>query len=273
MTSSLTSLDSLEQALSLQSPVQILAAVHEVFGPRAAILSSMQRAGAALCHMADRAGLAFPVIFVDTGVLHPETLAVRDRMIETHPHLRVRTLHPVRSFEQQTKDEGLLYLSKEGQERCCELRKSDPLRAIRGELDVLVGALRRDEGGRRGAVKFVEPDATLGVMRIHPFARLSRSELKDYMTAHPDALEHPLHRMGFPTVGCFPCTTPVRADEEERAGRWRHLADVAYCGINPADRPLPETGGPETPSEETLPSQETLDAKVLLGRLEDRLRR
>jgi phosphoadenosine phosphosulfate reductase len=42
--------------------------------------------------------------------------------------------------------------------------------------------------------------------------------------------------MGFPTIGCYTCTTPVRPDEDARAGRWRHLADVAYCGINPTDR-------------------------------------
>ena len=47
---------------------------------------------------------------------------------------------------------------------------------------------------------------------------------------------NPLHRMGYPTIGCFPCTTPVLADEPERAGRWRHLAGVAYCGLNPVDR-------------------------------------
>jgi phosphoadenosine phosphosulfate reductase len=42
--------------------------------------------------------------------------------------------------------------------------------------------------------------------------------------------------MGFPTIGCYTCTTPVRPDEPERAGRWRHLAGVEYCGINPTDR-------------------------------------
>jgi phosphoadenosine phosphosulfate reductase len=47
---------------------------------------------------------------------------------------------------------------------------------------------------------------------------------------------NPLHAMGFPTIGCFPCTTPVRPDEPERAGRWRHLAGAEYCGINPVDR-------------------------------------
>jgi phosphoadenosine phosphosulfate reductase len=46
---------------------------------------------------------------------------------------------------------------------------------------------------------------------------------------------NPLHALGFPTIGCFPCTTPVLPDEPERAGRWRHLAGVQYCGINPGD--------------------------------------
>jgi phosphoadenosine phosphosulfate reductase len=42
--------------------------------------------------------------------------------------------------------------------------------------------------------------------------------------------------MGYPTIGCFTCTTPVLPNEPERAGRWRHLASVEYCGINPTDR-------------------------------------
>jgi phosphoadenosine phosphosulfate reductase len=186
--------------------------------------------------MADRAGLELEVVFVDTGVLHPETIATRDRLAATHPHLRVRTLAPERAFADQTRDEGVLYLTREGQERCCDLRKSAPLRAIRGEYDAFLAPLRRDEGGRRANLKVVELDPELGLLRIHPFARLTRAELLGYLAAHPDATVNPLHAMGFPTIGCFPCTTPVREDEDERAGRWRHLAGVEYCGINPTDR-------------------------------------
>ncbi len=226
----------LAEALAKKTPLEILALVSEVFGPRVAILSSMQRAGTALAHMADRAGLKMDVLFVDTGVLHPETLATRDRLQATHPNLNVRTLHPARSFAAQTKESGLLYLSKEGQERCCELRKSDPLQTVRGQYDALVGALRRDEGGRRSLIQAVELDRELGLLRVHPMAHFSRADLDAYLDAHPDAVVNPLHEMGFATIGCFPCTTPVRPDEEERAGRWRHLADVAYCGINPTDR-------------------------------------
>jgi phosphoadenosine phosphosulfate reductase len=148
----------------------------------------------------------------------------------------VRTLAPARSFAEQTREEGLLYVSKEGQERCCDLRKSEPLRADRGRYVALLSALRREEGGRRGAVPLATFDEDLGVLRIHPLATWTATELDRYEQAHPDVLANPLHAMGFPTIGCYTCTTPVRPDEDARAGRWRHLADVAYCGINPTDR-------------------------------------
>lgn len=226
----------LDERLSSLEPVEVLRHVAAAFGPRAAILSSMQRADTALCHLADRAGLSFDVLFVDTGVLHPETLATRDELVRTHPRLSVRTLAPARSFAEQTRDEGVLYLTKEGQERCCDLRKSEPLASVRGQYDAMIAPIRRDEGGLRSKIRVIEVDDTQGVVRIHPFAALSRAALDTYIGSHADVVVHPLHALGFPSIGCFPCTTPVREDEDERAGRWRHLAGVAYCGINPTDR-------------------------------------
>jgi phosphoadenosine phosphosulfate reductase len=229
-------LDPLNRRFHDAPPLSILRLVWEIFGARAAILSSMQRASTAMCHLADRAGLGFDVLFIDTGVLHAETLTTRDEIARTHPSLRVLTLSPERSFADQTREEGLLYLAPEGQERCCDLRKSAPLRAIRGRYDALLSALRRDEGGARGRVTPFGIDVQMNALRVHPFASLSHADVDDYFRAHSDALENPLHAMGFPSIGCFPCTTPVLPSEPERAGRWRHLASVAYCRINPVDR-------------------------------------
>lgn len=229
-------LDDLNARFRSVDPLETLRFVHATFGRRAAILSSMQRAGTALCYLADRAGLDFDVLFVDTGVLHRETLDTRDELARAHPHLRVRTLSPARSFSQQTAEEGLLYLSREGQERCCELRKSAPLAGVRGEHDALIGALRRGEGGARASVEIFGVDPEMNALRVHPFANVTADELDSLIAQAPDIVVNPLHAMGFPTIGCFPCTTPVRPDEPERAGRWRHLAGVEYCGINPVDR-------------------------------------
>ncbi len=229
-----SSLAALNQRFRGAPPLDVLGFVHETFGERAALLSSMQRAGCALVHMADRAGLPFDVLFVDTGLLHAHTLATRDALVAAHPRLRVVTLTPAQSVEAQTREHGVLYLSKAGQERCCELRKSAPLRATRGRYDALVGALRRSEGGRRGEVETFDLDPEQQALRVHPLAHTSDDELDAYIAAH-DVVSNPLHALGFPTIGCFPCTTPVRPDEDARAGRWRHLAEVTYCGINPTD--------------------------------------
>src|SRR5688572_11965527 len=109
------SLEALNARLEGAEPLDVLRFVHRTFGKRAAILSSMQRAGTLLCRLADRAGLDFDVVFVDTGVLHTETLRTRDELARTHPHLRVITLSPARTFAEQTAEEGLLYLSPDGQ--------------------------------------------------------------------------------------------------------------------------------------------------------------
>lgn len=231
-----TDLDALESRFASASPAEILAFAHHVFGARLALLSSMQRAGTMLCHLADRAALDLDVLFVDTGVLFPESLATRDRIIAAHPHLRIKTLTPLRTLADQTREEGVLYLTREGQERCCDLRKSEPLRAVRGAYDALVGALRRDEGGARAKVRVFDIDPDMNALRVHPLAHLSREQLDSYIAEHTDVVVNPLHAMGYPTIGCYSCTTPVRADEPERAGRWRHLAGVEYCGINPTDR-------------------------------------
>src|SRR5262249_10593076 len=141
----------------------------------------------------------------------------------------------LKTFAEQTREEGLLYLSREGQERCCQLRKSVPLHAVRGRYDALIAALRAAEGGARRRVEHFDIDSANNALRIHPLANLSNEALDAYLAAHADVVVNPLHAMGFATIGCFPCTTPVRPDEDERAGRWRHLETVQYCGINPVD--------------------------------------
>lgn len=231
-----TDLEGLNARFRDAPPIELLRFAHETFGARAAILSSMQRAGTALCRLADLEGLAFDVLFVDTGVLHEQTLWTRDEVARTHPNLRVRTLTPEKTFAEQTREEGLLYLSKEGQERCCDLRKTAPLLTVKGQYDAVIGALRRGEGGARSRVEPFGLDPAMGALRIHPFAGLAYADLEWLMGQLPGVVVNPLHALGFPTIGCFPCTTPVRPDEPERAGRWRHLAGVEYCGINPVDR-------------------------------------
>jgi phosphoadenosine phosphosulfate reductase len=234
-------LDALNDRFEGKHPLEVMRFVHEAFGSRAAILSSMQRAGTTMCQMADTAGLAFDVVFVDTGVLHPETLWTRDQVVRLHKRLSVITIQPDRTLLEQCADEGVLYVTREGQERCCRLRKKEPLLKLRGKYDALLASLRRDEGGSRSRTRTFALDSGMNALRVHPFAYFKRDDIQDYATRHPELPLNPLHSLGFASIGCYTCTTPVMPGEGDRAGRWRHLAGVEYCGINPMDVGLAET--------------------------------
>lgn len=209
----------------------------ETFGGRLGMLSAFQQAGCLLCHRVRDLGFAgaVDVLFVDTGVNFPETLDTVDRVRREYG-FNVRSLHPARTMAEQARDEGVLYLSKDGQERCCHLRKTEPLFQIVGQYDALLGSLNRGAGGKRANVPVVAIDAQLNLLRVHPLFNMTNDELMREVE-EKQVIVNPLHAQGYPTVSCNRCTTPVIPGENERAGRWRHLEGAAvYCKINPTDR-------------------------------------
>ncbi len=224
----------LNNTFNERTPQELLAWAKDIFGPRLAAMSSMQRAGNVICHMISGMPKPMSVVFVDTGVLFPETLETRDRLAAEYG-LEIRTLKPKQTMQEQTAELGVLYLSAEGQKQCCELRKNEPLDAVRDDYDALIGSLRRADGGRRGTCPVLSVDTRLNLLRINVLANFSDEDLDRYIAEHKVIL-NPLHDQGFATIGCNRCTTPVLPTEPKRAGRWRHLGPWSvYCGINPTD--------------------------------------
>lgn len=225
----------LNRTLDNQSPAELLRWAAHVFGSRLAALSAMQMAGSVVCHMLADMRLNVPVLFVDTGVNFQETLDTRDRIAREYG-LRMITLYPRQTMAEQTAEQGVLYLTPDGQKQCCALRKIQPLRAVAGEYDGIIGSLRRTEGGRRGGVPILAIDPEMDVVRVNVLANLSDEQLDQYVKEHA-VIVNPLHAQGFTTISCNRCTTPVLPSEPPRAGRWRHLGPwSAYCHINPTDR-------------------------------------
>lgn len=232
----LTQLDLLElnRTFEERTPQELLQWACEMFGDRLAAISSMQRSGNAICHMISTQKLPISVLFVDTGVLFQETLDTRDRLQQEYG-LQIVTLHPEQTMEQQTNELGVLYLTPEGQQQCCELRKTAPLLKIAGDYDCLIGSLRRSDGGKRAACPILAVDPRMNCLRVNPLVNCSDEQLQSYLSEN-SVITNPLHEQGFATIGCNRCTTPVLPNEPRRAGRWRHLGPWSvYCGINPTD--------------------------------------
>ena len=72
-------------------------------------------------------------------------------------------------------------------------------------------------------------------------ATWTRKKTWDYILEH-NVPYNPLMDQGYPSVGCWPCTKPAGADDDERAGRWAGQAKTE-CGIHTFVQPIEPAAG------------------------------
>ena len=84
---------------------EILTWTWERFGKQAAIGTSYQGSGLVIIHHARKLGLDFPVFTIDTGLLFPETAALKDRL-EAFFGIQIEGLHPAQTVDEQRESYG-----------------------------------------------------------------------------------------------------------------------------------------------------------------------
>lgn len=241
-------LEEVNRELADKSPDEILRWAVDMFGSRLALQSSMQKTAGVLMHMITQISPETEIIFVDTGVHFPETLATRDEFISRFG-ANIKTYAPAKTMDEQQTEYGRhLYLSKDaegapGYETCCRLRKEVPfVNAVLGRFDAVAGGLMRAEGGARKDIPIVSYDPRIEAYKVYPLAMWTPEQVNEYTQKH-NLPVHALYAQGFASIGCSTCTTPVKPGEDNRAGRWRHIREAApepmksplYCGINFSD--------------------------------------
>lgn len=245
------------------SPQEIIRWSYRTFGPKLAMLSSLQKTASALTYILYAEGMTdVEIIFIDTGYHFQETLDLRDRMIERYG-VNIKTYHPKMNPEEQFRTYGReLYLKDGDYQVCCRMRKEEPYLRAAEPFDAIVSGLMRSEGGARKNLQVVTEDPRINGYKIHPLLNWSVEDVKNYLNMN-QVLVHPLHNLGYPSIGCFTCTTAVKPDEDERAGRWRHIREAnpngpkkLYCGINFSDRQHAEPKREPKPTAEKEKTQE-----------------
>jgi phosphoadenosine phosphosulfate reductase len=211
----------------------ILAWAWQTYGERAAIGTSFQGAGLVAMQTAYANGFRFPVFTIDTGLLFPETLALKSD-IEQRLGLTIESLHPEQTVEQQSAELGH-ELWKTKPDLCCSLRKVIPLQKKLATLDVWITGLRRQQNDSREKIRIVELyhfDVLRDryIIKLNPMAAWTRDQVQSYIKEHQLPV-NALATQGYRSIGCQPCTRPVAEGESERAGRWTGF-DKSECGIH-----------------------------------------
>jgi phosphoadenosine phosphosulfate reductase len=212
--------------------VQAKAAIHDVLREswgQPCVTSSFQAEAVVLLHMLIEERPEIPVLFLDTGYHFAETLAFRDRLVWML-HLNLRNITPRLSVEDQENQFGILH--ETAPDRCCAMRKVEPLFEALADYDVWFAGLRRDQSPTRAGLQ-VRADFRLPggkvLLKVSPLADWTARDVWDYLREHQLPLL-PLYEAGYTSIGCEPCTALPFDVADPRSGRWggRKLE----CGIH-----------------------------------------
>ena len=200
----------------------------------AALASSLSVEDMVLADLIGRTGLGIEIFVLDTGRLHGDTLDLIGR-VERRYGLAVRVYQPgadavSRYVVRFGRD--AFYESAELRKQCCEIRKVEPLRRALAGKQAWITGLRREQSVSRTDIGLEEWDENFNLKKFNPLADWSEDEVWAHVRRY-DVPYNPLYDQGYRSIGCAPCTRPVVAGEDARAGRWWWESRAASeCGIH-----------------------------------------
>jgi 3'-phosphoadenosine 5'-phosphosulfate sulfotransferase (PAPS reductase)/FAD synthetase len=201
-------LPALAAALEGRPPEEIVGAIAARLPGRIAVACSFGAEDCVLVDVVARHRLPVELFTLDTGFLFPETQVLWTRLEER-------------------------YGVRIDPDACCHARKVVPLKAKLSTLGAWVTGIRRDQTPDRAGSRVVEWDGRFGLVKVNPLAAWTAADVAAHVARH-GVPTNPLHERGYLSIGCAPCTSPVKAGEDPRAGRWRGR-EKTECGLH-ADR-------------------------------------
>jgi phosphoadenosine phosphosulfate reductase len=185
--------------------------------------------------------LPMTIFTLDTGRLFQETYDVFHKTVKKYK-TEIKTYFPdtaaVETLLNQ-KGPNSFYDSVENRKECCFIRKVAPLtKALKGNAIWITG-LRAEQSENRSDLNFFEYDAHFDIIKFNPLLKWTLQEIEEYLEKN-NVPQNSLHKQGFVSIGCAPCTRAILPGEDIRAGRWSWESSHKECGLH---SPLAPEGG------------------------------
>lgn len=177
--------------------------------------------------------LPIKVFTLDTGRLFYEHY---DLLANNNSKYKIKTevyFPAADEVEKMVNEKGInsFFQSVENRKECCAIRKVKPLnRALEG-AKVWITGLRSEQSENRQTLQMLEWDATRQLHKFNPLLHWTYNDVLKHIEEH-QILDLPLHRQGFISVGCKPCTRAIEPGENPRAGRWWWEESQKECGLH-----------------------------------------
>lgn len=201
------------------TPLDILRWTFERFGDDVAMACSFE--DLALLHMVHQLAPATEIIFLDTEGHFPETLEFVDRIEREWGLNLTRTVPGPEAAPWPC-----------GTERCCELRKVEPLKRAVAGRSAWITSVKRTDAATRANMKIISWDDKFGLVKVNPVATWNDDDIAYYLQAKKIP-EHPLWAQGYASIGCATVTAKPQVPGDRRSGRWVG-ADKEECGLHEA---------------------------------------
>lgn len=227
-------IDALNQQFKDASPVEVIAYFLDKYQDKIALSSSLGAEDQVLTQMVTSVQPDAKIFTLDTGRLFPETYELIDRTSKKYK-TNIEVYFPQSEAVQNMVTEkgiNLFFDSIENRKECCGVRKLEPLKRAFAGLDAWICGLRADQSVTRSDIQVIEWDENNDILKINPLANWSEQDVWDYVDEKGIPV-NPLHKKGFPSIGCQPCTRAIMPGEDIRAGRWYwENPETKECGLH-----------------------------------------
>lgn len=225
--------DSLLNTLSAYNAEEGLRWVSSHFGNKAAFSTALGLEDQVIAHFIGNNKLNIRIFTLDTGRLFQETYDVLD-LTQKKYTTPVQAYFPEAQAVQNlvtAKGPNSFYDSVENRKECCHIRKVEPLnRALKG-VEVWITGVRAEQSANRSSMNLVEWDEQHKLIKYNPLLKWTEQDVLAFVEKNNVPINS-LHRKGYPSIGCAPCTRAVLPGEDVRAGRWWWESSSKECGLH-----------------------------------------
>ncbi len=223
----------LSSATKEWSITEILTYLTGQFPGQVSFSSSFGQEDQVLTDMIAQEGLEIKIFTLDTGRLFQETYDVFDRTKRKYD-LDIQAYYPAaKELGEMVSQEGpnSFYFGIKERKKCCRIRKLEPLRrALKGNK-IWVTGLRSGQSANRQELPKFEYDEQFKVIKFNPLLDWELAAVQVYLEKY-NVPQNSLHKKGFVSIGCAPCTRAIEPGDDIRAGRWWWEGSHKECGLH-----------------------------------------